>query len=263
MTIHGLLTNTAPAEPILPVAHVTRFGTFKEFLRANTLPLNSVCPLKTRPAIYLFYGAPFYRLPHYEPYELSIDDADEYPIGILIPADRLNGLMAEVYPFDTGALMKGFYSPVFESDSSVLNDYRTHSSSASDVAARLVNLFYGTNLAYVSSKVGSRHDTNELGKIFDLYSAQLKADSRRCAIEIIAFDEIPANWADVVVIGPRGPLRSLRQGLDFLENLVSSGQVSLIEYPETGLFSPSSDCRAIMLRAFEWLEEHKFLPEAS
>jgi hypothetical protein len=263
LTIHAHLINATPVQPIMPVAHITRFKTFEDLLNGQALLLNSSCPNKTKPALYLFYGAPFYKLPHREPYEMNVDDADQYPIGLLIPAENMAGVSADVYPFDTGALNHGLYSPVFESDPSIFDDYRTPSTNAPADAARLVDLIFGTNSAYVRgslrSNLNGRNDL--LSRLCELKQARLTADYRRCAIEIIAFDDLPRNWNGMVVIGPKGPLQSLRQTLDILDNLVSLGNVKILTYNETEIYSPATDCRTILDRAVDWLAEQQFILE--
>jgi hypothetical protein len=263
LTIHSHLINVEPVQPIMPVAHITKLRIFEELLSGQPLSLNSSCPKKTKPALYLFYGAPFYKLPHHEPYEMGVDDADQYPIGLLIPSDCLAGISTDVYPFDTGALNHGLYSPVFESDPTIFDDYCTPSTNAPIEAARLVDLMFGTNFAYVKGKLRPNlNDGNDLlGRLCELKQARLKADYRRCAIEIIAYGQLPANWNGMVVIGPKGPMRSLRQRLDFLNTLVLSGDVKILTYNETETFSPTDDCRTILDRAIDWLTERQFILE--
>lgn len=266
MSINALVTNTREAQPILPVAHQTRFATFESFLNGPHLPLNSTCPRNGRPATYFFYGVPFYRLPHPRkaPYELDVDDVDEYAVGLLLPPMSMAGIAAEVFPFDTGGLANGHYVPVMDRATIDLDDFVVSTSEACLVAAKLVSLIFGDNLTYVTGRhlpygSGGSSGNRQLDQLLALYRAKIKADSRRRGIEVIALAEVPWDNTKVVVIGPRYELQRRRGTSKALARLLDSSETTLLSYEDMIPFSPTSDSRVVLDLAIKWLSQQGFL----
>jgi hypothetical protein len=264
LSISSACSGIAPTRPFLPLTHLTRFTTFEDVASTKQLPLNSTGPRAGEPATYLFYGAPFYRLPHRAPHELDIDDVDELPVALLIDPAQLVGIRAEVFPFDTGALAKGLYSPHLDPRPGLLDDYVVESRDAANDAARLVELLFGSNARYITGhgsgpSVASVVSCVETVKA--LQGAKLKADVRRRAIEVVALDSVVCSGAGMVVIAPQFHLARRRRLLPELDPLLSLPETTVIAYADMMPFSPTSDSRAVLDYAVKWLSQQGLLPE--
>lgn len=250
--------------PLLPMTHLTRYTMFEEAIPRRALPLNSRCPRKGRPATYLFYGAPFYRLPHKAPHELDIDDVDELPVAVLIPPGQMAGLQTEIFPFDTGAWSRGLYAPYLPSTAGALDEFAAESVDAPTDAAKLVRLFFNTNLGYItgtSLSAPSASGSAAVECVKALHRAKLRADVRRRAIEVVALEQVGWPVDGLVVIGPRFQLERRRKLLPELDTLLASPTTTVIHYADMMPFSPTSDSRAVLDYAVKWLSQQGFLPE--
>ncbi len=265
MSISSACFGVAPARPLLPMTHVTRFTSFESVVSSRVLPLNSTCPRRGQPAAYLFYGAPFYRLPHKATHELDIDDVDELPIAVLIPPEQMVGLRTEIYPFDTGAYARGLYSPYLSPVPGQLDEFVLESVDAAQDAARLVEMLFGSNFGYITG-IGPGASVARVNPCVEsvktLHRAKLRADVRRRAIEVVALDGVEFVADGLVVIGPQYQLARRRKLLPDLDALLSTASTTVIHYADMMPFSPTSDSRAVLDSAVKWLSQQGFLPEA-
>jgi hypothetical protein len=268
LSITTAVASATPVEPLLPVAHLTGYRFFEANMSSRALPLNSKCPRLGRPATYFFYGAPFYRLPHKATYELDIEEVDDLPVAVLIPPEQMSGIRTEIYPFDTGAWARGLYEGLLpkKDDGANLDDFVTESADAPTDAARLVELLFGTNLAYIrGTKIASRSaDAGDfVHAVKTLHQAKLKADIRRRAIEVIALEPVPWPAEGLVVIGPEYQIARRRKGKPELDQLLNSRTTTVIYYADMYPFSPTSESRAVLEYAVKWLSQQGFLPDVS
>lgn len=265
LTISSAIVGVTPAMPLLPMTHVTSYATFEDAIRRRVLPLNSTCPRRGRPATYLFYGAPFYRLPKRVPHELDIDDVDKLPIAVLIPSSQMTGVRAEIFPFDTGAWARGLYAPHLTPIAGSLDEFATESVEAPTDAAKLVRLLFNTNHSYITGRnlrAPLDSDNSAVKSVKAVHQAKLQADVRRRGIEIVALEEVGWLADGLVVIGPRFQLASRRKLLPELDALLGSPATTVLHYSDMMPFSPTSDSRAVLDHAVAWLLQEGFLQEA-
>lgn len=265
LTIQTAIGAISPTQPVMPMSHVTRYVAFEQFVAANQVPLNSACPRNGSKATYLFYGAPFYRLPHKAPHELSLDEVDELPMGLLIPSSQMAGVKAEIYPFDTGAWSKGLYEPHLTPANSCLDDFVISSKDAPMDAAKLVTLLFGSNQEYVTGDFRAPRGSAlnpVVEKVMTLHRARMLADIRRRAIEIVALEQVPWTHEGLVLIGPQHQLARRRKVVPALDALLSQSNVTVLTYIDMSPFSPTSDSRLVLEYAAKWLTQQGFLQDA-
>lgn len=240
-----------PVEPILQVAHITRYVSFETFVKGGEIALNSLCPRREKAALYFFYGAPFYKLAHKAPHELDGDDVDDYPVGLLVPPAKLKDVQAEVYPFDTGAWSHGLYSPHLNDKNSKLEDFVVHSTDGPTDAGRLVRLLFGSNDNYLLGRkvaqLGVDPAPDAAIALQQMYGARLKADIRRRGIEVVTLDNVSLDIDGVVVIGPKHRIAERRQVLPELDALLKRNGNEFIPYVDQCLFSPT-DLSSVILQ---------------
>lgn len=250
--------------PVLPVAHLTGFDQFESMVRNGAIDLTSTCPRLGRPACYFFYGAPYYKLRHAADHELSIEEAENLPVGLLLDSSVLDGLNAEVFPFDTGAMLRGAYRPHLAEDKGALAELGVPTSNPVDICARLVTLLFGSNRAYVLGDKSTHPATATPGNacvelVKRLHAAPLKADIRRRAIEVVALHKVPLLTSRLLIIAPDRYWRERVANSKELQTLVESPLISVKNYTELYPYSPTSDSRVVLNSAVEWLLDNRLL----
>ena len=266
MSIQAALAGASASQPVLPVTHITRLASFESFVASSQVPLNSNCPRNGKKATYLFYGVPFYRLSHKEPYELDANDVDAHPIGLLIPASQMAGIEAEVYPFDTGAWTHGLYETVIDRTKWSLDDFVVPTRDAPSDAAKLVRVLFGSNHSYLFGEgvpvASGATSASAVDAVKALHRARIRADIRKRGIEIVALETVPWTFDGLVVIGPQHTLGRRRKVMPELEALLSHPGTTVIHYLDMANYSPTSDSRAVLEYAGKWLMQQGFLPNA-
>lgn len=141
MTIASDIASHSPAEPSMALIHTTTVSLFREVCRSNGGALiPQFCPVMDTPLTYFFYGRAAYRPGPISP---TNRDLDSRPVCLIFKREAVHAIVG-VYPCDTGAHSRGFYSPFLDGISFSDLDCVT----VSDADKRIVSRFFGDNESY-------------------------------------------------------------------------------------------------------------------
>lgn len=135
------IITTSPTEPAMALIHTTTVSLFRQVCSGNTATLTpQTCPVMQKPLSYFFYGRPAYRPGPISP---TNRDYDSRPVSLLFRRAAIESITG-IYPCDTGAHDRGFYSPFL--DGITLNDLDCIAVENAD--RRIVSRFFGANDSY-------------------------------------------------------------------------------------------------------------------
>lgn len=141
MSIAADIVIATPAEPSMALIHTTTVSLFRQICKSGTASLApQLCTVMNNPLTYFFYGRPAYRPGPISP---TNRDYDSRPVSMLFRREAVHSIMG-IYPCDTGAHSRGYYSPFLDgvmfSDLDCVN--------VTDADKRIVSRFFGGNDTY-------------------------------------------------------------------------------------------------------------------
>lgn len=141
MSIASDIAIATPSEPSMALIHTTTVSLFRQVCSGGTVSLApQPCPVMKNPLTYFFYGRPAYRPGPISP---TNRDYDSRPVSMLFRREAVNSITG-IYPCDTGAHDRGFYSPFL--DGVTFPDLDCVSITAAE--KRIVSRFFSTNDSY-------------------------------------------------------------------------------------------------------------------
>lgn len=184
MSIAPDISVAAPAEPAMALIHTTTVSIFRLVCNGSTASLTpQLCPVMNNPLTYFFYGRPAYRPGPISP---TNRDYDSRPVSLLFRREAVSSIMG-IYPCDTGAHERGFYSPFL--DGVTFSDLDCIS--VADAEKRIVARFFGANDSYFYGEELSPLSPPLAGdtatKFYDLLTSSriTDCDDRSQTIELI------------------------------------------------------------------------------
>jgi hypothetical protein len=181
----------------MPSAHTTDGFSFRQVLRDKALK-PSICAPFDEPLLYFFYGRPSYRvLKNFGPTSLSC-----FSTACFIFDTQTLPKPKRIFPFDTGAWIGGYYSDFIHPEMNPLH-FEVHPTYSD--AAKIVDLFFGSNQSYYSGRCRPDLALDVLDMEGQCLKAMLstpgrtKFDDRRGTIELQL--EGPLSLNDAKVIG--------------------------------------------------------------
>lgn len=247
-----------PAEPILPMAHVTDVNLLRTILAEGKLGVR----VDGKPALHVFYGTSAY-FPKIDGIGLeaarngerssvgqTITNPLERPVALVLRSD-LAGLASCMYPFDSGGFSAHRYSMYLGKYS--LDSFRFPVKDKY-CPARIVKRYFGDNQHYIYGEaVGRQQLSLEEQPLRELYcSTGLNPfDERAMTIELQFDDVIPIKDAVEFIVLPR-TIYEL-----FLEQEVPALKShELLFYEDFSRFGPEADAHVIRVKIVEYLREH-------
>ena len=185
----------------LPLVHTTKTEYIHNIISACSLS-PSPCPVFKEPLLYLFYGRPAYRIA--KP-DKPTTDVIYCPICLVFkPYSDLKGLIARIFPFDSGAGTSGRFNSHIRKDE--LDRYQL--TPLIESAKQVVSLFFGENRKYYFGKARAglsfAPEDATAAKYYTLVSelGTHDYDDRRSAIEIQARTSFVLRDALLAVVLP-------------------------------------------------------------
>lgn len=146
-----LVTEALEAEPALPLVHGSDAFKFLNALEDGELKPRSCDVFTGESLLYFFYGRPSYRAnADAEPTSL----AHYLPILFILKTD-LAGLIRRIFPFDSGAFSRGFYSTHVHYDMTI-GDFGLDVGSSTP--GKLISAFFGDPVAYLRAEPNASLD---------------------------------------------------------------------------------------------------------
>jgi hypothetical protein len=233
----------------LPLAHLTTTSSFNDLVEQGLVP--SLCKVFDRPVLYLFYGGVFYRTGR-----SPTKDPLKYPIALLFKPEILASVDC-YYPFDTGALASGRCEP-WHSKLEPWRDrlcHRPDKGSGTRDARRIIELFYGTNAAYLTgappSVVVSNTATTDIASFLSADLTPNGVDRRVSCLECQFTQGIPMN-ASLIWVGFPSVMWDIFQRL--CEKLGSVPEV--YTYPSEATFVPDELTKVLENEARKIVERY-------
>ncbi len=193
------VSSTSALPPELPVAHLTIARWLTPILNAGAL-LPRRCGVFGEDLLYFSYGGVFFR-PNKQPSE----NASELPVGLVFGPEVLD-TCSRLFPFDSGAMMKGRFGDDWLKTLDPFADrFAISNGSLSDAARSLVACLYSENDRYLQGRPikDLRGAPTALKVLHDFLSADLSSkavDHRHRSIE--ALTKTPVSLAkDLIWIG--------------------------------------------------------------
>lgn len=180
MTIASDIEGQAPSEPSLSMIHTTTVELFR-LICGNGALTPQTCPVMHADLTYFFYGRPAYRP---GPISTTNRNLDSRPVCMLFRRDAIHA--QGIYPCDTGAHDRKFYSPYLDGiEFDDLNCVRVI-----DADKRLVTRYFENNVSYFYGEEKSVLDPLPLTEVAKQYHALLRStrstdcDDRSRTIEL-------------------------------------------------------------------------------
>lgn len=129
----------------LPLVHTTDGRSFLEICRANRIKTSPDEPFNKN-SLYFFYGRPAYRL---SDEAIKWNDPSQYPICLVLKPQTVTGEI-NIYPFDTGAFIKGFYKGYRNPKMGISSFYLGNSL---DIPPKIISTFFGDNRKYYCGEI--------------------------------------------------------------------------------------------------------------
>lgn len=189
----------------LPIVHNTNSDHFFKILNEGKL-LPQMCDVFSKDLVYFFYGRPAYKL----------NTPDNFPpslVGLVLDYSMVDSIY-KIFPFDSGAFDKGFYSPYIENleDFCLLeNLINTH-----------IQFFFKNNFKYLKGEIFNRDNIENkyADKFYNLAkNANEKCDDRRLTIEISNYKEVKLLTDTLKAIILPNYLLEDDSVINFLDNL--------------------------------------------
>lgn len=178
-----LVATALEAEPELPLVHGTDAFRFLNALEDGKLTPSPCDTFTGESLLYFFYGRPSYRAnADAEPTSLG----HYLPILIILRTD-LAGLIRRVFPFDSGAFSRGFFS-AYVHHNMTIGDFGLDVKN--DTPGRLISAFFGDPASYLRGETSVSLDFPPEQMEAISYKSIISAreanslDSRGAAIEI-------------------------------------------------------------------------------
>lgn len=184
-----LVANAIAAEPTLPLVHGSDAFKFMNALEDGELKPQACDVFIGETLLYFFYGRPSYRAnAEAEPTSL----AHYLPVLLILKPD-FAGLIQRIFPFDSGAFSRGFYSAHLHHDMTI-GDFGLDVST--NTPGKLISAFFGDAVSYLRAEPTSSLDLPPEQMEALSYKSMIAArdanalDSRGAAIEIQAVSAV-------------------------------------------------------------------------
>lgn len=193
-----LIGKSGEVEELLPFVHTCDCFSFREIFNSGFI-VPQYCDVFNEELSYYFYGRPSYRVNNSSCSNLPF----YFPVCFVISPECI-GKIKYMYPFDTGAYKKGFYSN-YISNRSVVTDYKLNNSL--DFLRKFINFFYNNNKNYYDGKANVEIDkvdamAYEIQSIYALINSkeQSQTDNRCQTIEIQMEDKLSIKMGGIKAI---------------------------------------------------------------
>lgn len=191
----------------LLVAHVTNYNYLRCDIKYHQLRPR-FCKEFDKSVVYLSYGLPFYK-PKEGGY---ISDASRFPIVIFFCSD-VNDLIDDYYPFDTGAVLKGYFGKKWYKLKKI-DDYKIKK-----VPERMVSAYYESNENYSIGKVRSELmcDDEKVKEVYNFLKDRFnsgKIDQRHRTIECVKYGSLEMNGNIYRIAFPSKFMLNIEQFID-------------------------------------------------
>lgn len=199
MCIAADIASANPSEPSMALIHTTTVSLFRQVCCGTTSLIPQLCPVMLKPLTYFFYGRPAYRPGPMSP---TNRDCDSRPVCLLFRREAVQSITG-IYPCDTGAHDRGFYSPFLDGIAFADLDCV----GVVDADKRIVSRFFGANDSYFYGEEFATLTppaTNAIARKFhDLISSPriTECDDRSQTIELTQdhFQELDNALESIVV----------------------------------------------------------------
>ncbi len=187
-----------PSYPLLPLAHTCEAYSFRKISEQNELKVSVDSVFPNESLLYFFYGRPSYRV---STTEKPVSNCAFMPICILVNSEVIER-PKRILPFDSGAfhngLFKNFLHPKMRSSDFFIEPEL-------NMAARLVNKFYGSNKNYFYSRQKSIKVPPfefEVSSYYNLIQnlGQTDYDDRDCSIEVQLDNSVKLTSDSVLLV---------------------------------------------------------------
>jgi hypothetical protein len=185
----------------MALIHTTTVSLFRQVCDAGAGTLvPQPCSVMGRPLTYFFYGRPAYRP---GPISSTDRDLDSRPVCLIFDRSAVHTIVG-VYPCDTGAHSRGFYSPFLDG----IDFPDLDCISVDDADKRIVSRFFGDNESYFfGQELGSLSPSptsNVAHAYHDLLASRrvTECDDRSRTIELIQSGNLDLSAALKAIIVP-------------------------------------------------------------
>ncbi len=242
---------------VLPIGHTSSVEHLTSILQSRRLQ-PKYCRVMKKQTLYLFYGSLFYRST-----PIPTQEQTHYPVGFLFHHKTL-GTSDVHYPFDTGAMSRGYYGKIPTEFKTFKLSLKVQS--ANLIAAKgkdcshalrlMVKHLFKTNPNYLrgrpdSQAVNKKAPIPRLLQFFQDNNGT--ADHRRTSIEIQRKLDLPLDDERLLWIGYPDTFEGL------IQNYIRTLDPHVPEtwaYPALNRFRPSDICAQLEQRASEITERN-------